>query len=126
MYPSTYSMPSWTHTLLDTVAPEGLGRYYKDQSNNVFRIYGSVVGQTANTIFRSDPGTSVRPEQPFDNDGCSPSCGNSGGNAFFQNIMSKVDAVVNLANLTRGGMCGTCPARGDRRPSDIDTANVSG
>ncbi len=98
MYPSTYTMPAWTNDLLDTNVARSLGQYYKDQSGNLFRIYGSVVGRNDSTIFLSDPDTSVRPEQPFVHP-----CGNTGGPAFFQNIMPKVDSVVNLADYDVNG-----------------------
>ncbi len=97
MYPSTYSIPSWADTLLDSTKGRSLSMYYKDQSNNLFRIYGDVLGQNEATIFRSDPDTSVRPTQPY------VGCGNYGGFAFFKNIMEKVDAVYNLADYDVNG-----------------------
>jgi hypothetical protein len=60
--------------------------YFIDQSRGRFRVVGNVVGRDSTHIFTCDPDTSKRPRK----------LSNNGGNAFFQNIMQKVDSVVDF------------------------------
>jgi M6 family metalloprotease-like protein len=87
--PSTYRMPSWATDVFDSTYPRSLSSYYVDQSRGRFRVSGKVVGQDCTTVFRCDPDTSLRPRL------CDWGWG--GGTNFFNNIMGKVDAVVNFA-----------------------------
>ncbi len=87
MYPSTYRMPTWAPWVFDSTIARSFTKYYIDQSDGRFRVIGDVVGRNDSTIFVCDPDTAVRPRKVS---------GFSGGNAFFQNIMQKVDSVIDF------------------------------
>ncbi|HEY3295412.1 MAG TPA: right-handed parallel beta-helix repeat-containing protein [bacterium] len=84
--PVTYRMPSWASAALDSTVPWSLSRYYLDQSGRKFGVYGKVVGRDSITVFKCDPNQAVRPIHSDQ----------SGGTAFFNNIMAKVDSFVDL------------------------------
>jgi hypothetical protein len=84
--PVTYQMPSWASWVFDSSRLNSLSSYYLDQSGGRFGLTGKVVGRDSLTVFKCDPDTAVRPRH--DNQ--------SGGTAFFYNIMAKVDSFVNL------------------------------
>jgi hypothetical protein len=86
--PSTFAMPSWAGMMFDSSSPYSLTRYYLDQSGNYFLLTGKVQGHDENTVFKCDTNVSVRPDHSSQ----------AGGADFFNNIMPKVDSVVNFAD----------------------------
>jgi len=89
MNPSTYRMPSWAHMVFDSLDPNSLCRYYKDQSGGRFTVTGTVVADTDSTVFRCDTSISKRPVHDETQ---------TGRRDFFLNIMAKVDRQVNFAD----------------------------
>jgi hypothetical protein len=105
MFPSTYRMPWWKASMLDSADERSFTRYFIDQSHGKWRPYGLVSGFTDSTIWVCDPDSQYRPTPPYTTTAADPSnpwsrCyGNSGGTKFFLNIIHKVDDSVNFGQF---------------------------
>jgi M6 family metalloprotease-like protein len=90
--PSTYTMPYWKDIVLDPNNQASLSRYFEDVSGGDLVVTGDVVGWNDSTVFKCDPDPTKLPTMP--EHGCFGS--NTGGSAYFRNIMQKVDSVVDF------------------------------
>jgi hypothetical protein len=93
-YPRTYAMPYWKDVMFDMGDDASLSTYYSDLSQGAHLLTGDVRGQTDSLVFIG---------------GVAPQAGtNYGGRTFFNDIMTRADAVINFNDYNSNG------AQGDR------------